>query len=97
VATSEGRLQEYDHVIMATHSDTALSILKNGHGLTALEARLLGSFRWNYNDVALHSDISVGLDSCVWDERVTQFLSAATESPDSSFCVELPDKIGTID
>lgn len=47
---------------MATHSDTALSLMKGGYGLTALEAKLLSSFRWNYNDVILHSDIGVSAD-----------------------------------
>jgi predicted NAD/FAD-binding protein len=59
LTTSNGHSAEYDHVILACHSDAALSILKKGTGLTSDEQRILGRFQWNKNEVVLHSDIRV--------------------------------------
>ncbi|KAI0698148.1 FAD/NAD(P)-binding domain-containing protein [Cytidiella melzeri] len=54
--TAHGKVEEFDHVIMACHTDAALDILRRGKGLTSREAELLGSFRWNKNTAVLHSD-----------------------------------------
>jgi len=61
---------EFDHVIMACHSDTALGILRAGSGevdgdgkrrsgVTAAEEKILGRFGWSGNVAVLHSDIRV--------------------------------------
>lgn len=59
----------YDHVILATHSDISLSILRAGspaeaeatrHGITPLEQTILSAIEWNNdNEVVLHSDARV--------------------------------------
>ena len=46
---------EYDHVILACHSDTALEILRAGE-ITEEEERILSQFDWNHNEAVLHSD-----------------------------------------
>lgn len=58
--------EEFDAVILATHSDTALQILKQGSrmggkacGATEDESRILGAFRWSENIAVLHSDTEV--------------------------------------
>ena len=47
---------QYDHVIIATHSDQALKILENP---TILEREILGSFRYERNLAILHTDTSI--------------------------------------
>ncbi|KII86705.1 hypothetical protein PLICRDRAFT_113438 [Plicaturopsis crispa FD-325 SS-3] len=59
LTTADGQTSIYDHVIMACHSDTTLSILKAGEGLTADEQDVLGSFSWNQNSAVLHSDVKL--------------------------------------
>ncbi|TFK27617.1 amine oxidase [Coprinopsis marcescibilis] len=56
VLTTEHGEEEYDHVILACHSDTALEILEAGNS-TGEERRILGEFKWNQNEVILHSDV----------------------------------------
>ncbi|ESK85916.1 amine oxidase [Moniliophthora roreri MCA 2997] len=56
LTTDSGDVQEYDHVILACHSDTALSILKAGSGLSSEEQAILGMFQWNKNHAVLHND-----------------------------------------
>ncbi|EGO19192.1 hypothetical protein SERLADRAFT_418489 [Serpula lacrymans var. lacrymans S7.9] len=51
----------YDRVILACHSDTALSILKAGQGLTDIEDQILSRFRWSNNEAVLHADTNVML------------------------------------
>lgn len=51
--------EEFDHVILATHSDTSLKMLQNGSGMTANEEAILGSFAWNQNRAVLHTDVNV--------------------------------------
>lgn len=48
---------EYDHVILATHADQALSLL--GKGATKLEREILGAFKTSKNIAVLHSDKKV--------------------------------------
>jgi predicted NAD/FAD-binding protein len=45
--------ERYDHVVLATHADTALSLLDEP---TAGERRLLGRFAYTRNEVYLHGD-----------------------------------------
>ncbi|KAF8683409.1 Flavin containing amine oxidoreductase [Rhizoctonia solani] len=51
--------EEFDHVILATHSDTSLRILRQGTGVTADEEEILESFLWSKNRAVLHSDVDL--------------------------------------
>jgi Flavin containing amine oxidoreductase len=59
LTSTDGRTEEFDHVIMATHADTTLSILKAGGGVSIDEERILGGFEWNRNEAVVHSDTKV--------------------------------------
>ncbi|KAJ9116963.1 hypothetical protein QFC22_004621 [Naganishia vaughanmartiniae] len=54
-----GTCHEYDYVILATHSDTALEMLRNGGGASKEEEEILGKFEWNKNEAVVH-----------WDEKM---------------------------
>jgi len=56
ITTTSGVQEVFDHVILACHSDTSLEILRQGGGVTPDEERILGKFKWNKNEVVLHSD-----------------------------------------
>ncbi|WP_337185095.1 FAD-dependent oxidoreductase [Phenylobacterium sp.] len=53
VRLASGARERFDHVILATHGDTALGLLDDP---TPEEARLLSCFRYSRNLVALHTD-----------------------------------------
>jgi predicted NAD/FAD-binding protein len=53
VVTSNGDDQVFDRVILATHADTSLKIMKDA---SPLEKEILGAFRFQRNEVLLHSD-----------------------------------------
>ena len=55
VTDSRGQSSRYDHVVMATHADQALSALSDP---TPDETELLGAFRYSRNLAVLHSDPS---------------------------------------
>ncbi|KAJ2913379.1 hypothetical protein MD484_g7049, partial [Candolleomyces efflorescens] len=71
---------EYDHVIFACHSDTALEILETGN-ITPDEDRILGLFEWNKNEVVLHSDPTLMPRSRIawscWNYLTTTFEESA--------------------
>ncbi|KAI0339011.1 FAD/NAD-binding domain-containing protein [Trametopsis cervina] len=52
---SSSAVEEFDHVILACHSDTTLRLLRYGE-VTEEEERILGAFEWNRNEAVLHSD-----------------------------------------
>lgn len=56
VHLESGKTEVYDHVIIATHGDQALSILNSS--ATDLERSLLGCFKTSQNEAVLHSDLS---------------------------------------
>ena len=56
VSDSSGEISFYDKVIIASHADQALRLLKKP---TSEEERLLGSFSYNINSACLHSDEKV--------------------------------------
>jgi predicted NAD/FAD-binding protein len=60
VKSATGQSLKFDYVIMACHSDTTLSLLKEGSGLTEEEGKILSRFTWNQNEAVLHNDINVG-------------------------------------
>jgi predicted NAD/FAD-binding protein len=49
-------LDDFDHVIFATHSDQALGLIED---LSELERAVLGSISYQRNDVALHTDTAL--------------------------------------
>ncbi|WWC61940.1 uncharacterized protein I303_104526 [Kwoniella dejecticola CBS 10117] len=53
---ASGQKHLYDHVILATHSDTTLKLLRNGGGLTEDEEKALGPWKWSKNEAILHYD-----------------------------------------
>ena len=55
VTNSRGGSSRYDHVVMATHADQALTAIADP---TPDEAELLGAFRYSRNLAVLHSDRS---------------------------------------
>ncbi|CAG8448797.1 5126_t:CDS:2 [Funneliformis caledonium] len=57
ITDSNGRRDEFDHVIFTTHADQALQIL--GDQATEDERRILGSVRFSQNRAVLHSDLSL--------------------------------------
>ncbi|KAK1923361.1 hypothetical protein DB88DRAFT_490915 [Papiliotrema laurentii] len=46
----------YDHVILATHSDTTLNMLKRGGLVTPEEEKVLAPWGWSKNEAVLHWD-----------------------------------------
>ncbi|KIK92424.1 hypothetical protein PAXRUDRAFT_829965 [Paxillus rubicundulus Ve08.2h10] len=59
VKSITGQSLKFDCAIMACHSDTTLSLLKEGSGLTEEEGKILSRFMWNQNEVVLHNDINL--------------------------------------
>lgn len=53
VSTAQGGAETFDHVIMASHSDTSLKLLADP---SAEETRLLGAVKYQDNEVILHRD-----------------------------------------
>jgi uncharacterized protein len=53
VTDSRGGSERYDHVVLATHADQALSAIVHP---TSKEIELLGAFRYSHNLAVLHSD-----------------------------------------
>jgi predicted NAD/FAD-binding protein len=50
---ASGALRRFDHVVIATHADTALGLLEQPR---AAERALLGAFRYSQNRAVLHGD-----------------------------------------
>ena len=53
---ASGSKHIYDHVILATHSDTTLQLLRRGGGLSDEEEKVLGPWQWSKNEAVLHHD-----------------------------------------
>lgn len=56
LTTSSGAIEEFDHIVIATHSDATLRMLEAGGRVTSEERAILGSVKWNTNRVVLHYD-----------------------------------------
>lgn len=56
---STGKIEYYDHVILACHVNTSLAVLEAGGTVTTQERSILGMFSWTQNEVLIHSDTSV--------------------------------------
>lgn len=72
VTFSDGRAQTYDHVIVATHADQALSLLA---AADSVEQELLGAFPYQFNEAVLHTDSQMLPDSkrawASWNYRLS--------------------------
>ena len=56
VEDRNGNVEAYDHVVVATHADEALQLLRDAD---AVEQQLLGAWRYTQNQAFLHSDPSL--------------------------------------
>jgi predicted NAD/FAD-binding protein len=56
VADAAGRIESYDHVVVASHADEALALLEDAG---ADERALLGAFRYSRNLAILHDDAAL--------------------------------------
>ncbi|MEM7168358.1 MAG: FAD-dependent oxidoreductase [Planctomycetota bacterium] len=56
VILSDGRKKDFDHVVLATHSNQSLRMLGDA---TDAETSILGAIPYQKNDVSLHTDASV--------------------------------------
>jgi predicted NAD/FAD-binding protein len=56
IRDDDDQLRHFDRVVLATHADTALSLLADA---TAAEREALGAFRYSRNPTTLHTDASV--------------------------------------
>ncbi len=54
VVDVSGEAEEYDQVVLATHADLSLRLL--GNGASDAERRILSPFRYESNEVVLHTD-----------------------------------------
>ncbi|KAK0504455.1 FAD/NAD(P)-binding domain-containing protein [Armillaria luteobubalina] len=81
LTTADGREEVYDHVIMTCHSDTALSILKEGGDIQPEEEKILSIFKWNKNESVLHSDTRL-LPKSYLAKSCWNYLSFSTVMPD---------------
>jgi predicted NAD/FAD-binding protein len=76
----DGSLECFDKVVIATHADTALSLLADP---TAAEQTVLGAFRYSRNDTVLHTDTSLLPDSprarAAWNYRMPRCSSSAAD------------------
>lgn len=59
ITSTDGRSHVFDRVILACHSDMALSLIQAGQGITQREATILKRFAWSRNEVVLHNDTRV--------------------------------------
>jgi predicted NAD/FAD-binding protein len=57
LAFAGGRIENFDHVVLACHADQALRMV--GGDATATETELLSKFPYERNEVVLHTDVSL--------------------------------------
>lgn len=57
ICRSDGQTEVFDHVILATHGDQAMDIIRDI--ATAQEAEIMSGFKTSKNTAVLHSDLSV--------------------------------------
>lgn len=56
---ADGKVDLYDHVILATHGDQALKLISSS--ATEQEKEIMSGFKTSINTAVLHSDVSVSL------------------------------------
>jgi predicted NAD/FAD-binding protein len=73
-------VESFDKVVIATHADTALSLLADP---TAAERAVLSAFRYSRNDTVLHTDTSLLPSSprarAAWNYRMPRCSSSAAD------------------
>jgi predicted NAD/FAD-binding protein len=81
VADATGEERCFDKVVMATHADTTLNLLRNP---TGKENALLGSFAYGKNKITLHTDKSVmpknPLAWASWNYRIDEIDGGAHQA-----------------
>lgn len=61
LTTAAGAELDFDHVVLATHTDTSLELLRKGSsGVTEVEREVLGAVKWTRNTVVVHHDEKAG-------------------------------------
>jgi predicted NAD/FAD-binding protein len=77
---SDDGVESFDQVVVATHADTALSLLADP---TDVESEVLSAFRYSRNDTVLHSDVRLLPDAerarAAWNYRMPQCSSSAAD------------------
>lgn len=91
VTDVHGHVERYDHVIVATHADTALAMM---HDATPAERDILGAFSFADNEVWLHRDQSLMPKRqaawAAWNYLAPGQASVATDAPVSvTYCMNL--------
>jgi hypothetical protein len=78
-----GRVDRFDHVVVATHADQALALVEQP---TVRERALLGAFNYSRNEAVLHSDASLmPRRRKAW--AAWNYVGASDESGDQRLCV----------
>jgi uncharacterized protein len=80
IVDQDGGVETFDSVVVATHADTALSLLADP---TAAEREVLGAFRYSTNDTVLHTDTALLPDAprarAAWNYRMPQCSASAAD------------------
>ena len=83
VEDRDGNVEKFDHVVVATHADEALKLLKDAD---LVERHLLGAWRYTQNQAFLHSDPSLmPRRKKVWSSW--NFIGPAKSDSDRKLCV----------
>ena len=79
VHRTDGRREAFDHVILATHGDQAMDIIRNI--ATPEEIEIMSGFKTSKNTAVLHSDRSVCIKSTAsFDRRLTYGSSCQSDT-----------------
>jgi predicted NAD/FAD-binding protein len=80
IVDGDGVVDRFDKVVIATHADTALSLLADP---TAGEREVLGAFRYSRNDTVLHNNVSLlpvtDRARAAWNYRMPQCAASASD------------------
>jgi predicted NAD/FAD-binding protein len=80
IADADDSVEAFDKVVIATHADTALSLLADP---TVDEREVLGAFRYSRNDTLLHSDTRLLPETrrarAAWNYRMPQCASTVAD------------------
>ncbi len=80
IVDGDDAVENFDKVVVATHADTALSLLADA---SDDERAVLGAFRYSRNDTVLHTDVSLLPESqrarAAWNYRMPQCAASASD------------------
>ncbi|MDB5392562.1 MAG: Amine oxidase [Rhodospirillales bacterium] len=83
VTDAAGAATQFDHVVIATHADQALTMLSDP---SADESRLLGAFEYTQNLTILHSDVSLmPKRKSIWSSW--NYLAQSAKTAETELCV----------